>query len=184
MNRSLEESGLQQKFANDYQIVDGIAMREQYGVNFQIPPAVIKRNIQVGQYVEVRIDSTRFSTHQQDAERCSCPSCDGDFSNPILRHTDPDSLVPLPPQDVPSRGWGEDFWVLINERDENWLRGSVDNPLVESRLHGLHQTDEIFFEEKSILAVHGSHRQEMVSQMNEHDLKELVQWLATLRDQS
>ena len=82
---------------------------------------------------------------------------------------------------MPSRGWGEDFWVRVIERSGNYFRGIVDNPLAEARLHGLDQGDEIHFHKDHILAVHDIHRQELVAGMNEVDLKELATWLAECR---
>ena len=90
-------------------------------------------------------------------------------------------MVPLPKQAVPSRGWGEDFWVRVTERSGSYFKGIVDNPLVEARLHGLHQGDEIIFHEDHILAVHDIHRQELVAGMGAADLKELAQWLGSRR---
>jgi len=101
------------------------------------------------------------------------------MTKPILRHEHPASLCPLPDQDIPSRGWGEDFWVQVMERDGQFLKGKVDNPLVEARLHELRLGSEIVFHENHILAVHGSHRSEIVVGMNAADLKELAQWLGT-----
>jgi hypothetical protein len=89
--------------------------------------------------------------------------------------------VPLPKQNIPSRGWGEDFWVKVSERDGDHFRGVVDNLLAEARLHGLNQDVEIIFHEDHILAVHDIHRQELVAEMDGADLKELTQWLAELR---
>lgn len=89
--------------------------------------------------------------------------------------------MPLPIQNVPSRGWGEDFWVRVEERSGGFFRGVVDNPLIEKRLHGLKQGDEIVFHEDHILAVHDIHRQELVSGMNMDDLKELAQWVGQNR---
>ena len=66
-------------------------------------------------------------------------------------------------QNIPSRGWGEDFWVKVSERCGDHFRGVVDNPLVEARLHGLNQKDEIIFHEDHILAVHDIHRQHKAS---------------------
>jgi len=76
----------------------------------------------------------------------------------------------MPNQDIPSRGWGEDFWVRVKERSGSYFRGIVDNPLVESRLHGLKQGDEIIFHEDHILAIHGIHRQELNVGMDVADL--------------
>jgi hypothetical protein len=103
------------------------------------------------------------------------------MTKPILRHSHPASLVPLPKQKVPSRGWGEDFWVRVVERSGSYFRGIVDNPLVEARLHGLKQGNEIVFHEDHILAVHDIHRQELVAAMEVTDLKELARWVSSLR---
>ena len=170
-----------QQFSNEYQLVNGVAMHVENPTNFQIPPDVIKRHVRANQFVELRIDSPRFSVHEDAFEKCTCPSCHGELSKPILRHDHPASLVPLSPQNVPSRGWGEDFWVRVTERCGRFLRGVVDNPLIEARLHCLNQGDEIVFHEDHILAVHDIHRLDLVAEMDEGDLKELTQWLASLR---
>ena len=177
----LQQQFSEQLFSNEYQLVNGVAMQAENPSNFQIPPDVVKRHVKPGQFVELRIDSPRFSVHEDAAEKCTCPSCNGELSKPILRHNHPASLVPLPTQNVPSRGWGEDFWVRVTERCGGLLRGIVDNPLIEARLHGLNQGDEIVFHEDHILAVHDIHRQELVAEMDHGDLKELTQWLASLR---
>lgn len=114
----------------------------------------------------------------RDSERLFCPTCAGEATKPILSHNHPASLVPIPKQNVPSRGWGEDFWVQVAERDGEWLKGVVDNPLYEDRLHELHQGDSVYFHEDHILAVHGIHRQEIVLGMDEDELKTLAEWLA------
>lgn len=177
---SLAQQFSDQKFFNEYQLVNGVSMHAENPDQFHIPPAVIKRHVKPTQFVELRIDSPRFSTHADAAEKCTCPSCLGELTKPILRHNQPASLLPLPNQNVPSRGWGEDFWVQITEHWGGFLRGVVDNPLVETRLHGLHQGDEIVFHQDHILTVHDIHRQEIVFGMNDFDLKELAQWLADL----
>jgi hypothetical protein len=173
-----------QRFANDYQLVNGVAMHAENPANFHIPPPVIKRHVRPGQFVELRIDSPRFSVHEDAPEKCTCPSCDGEMTKPILRHDHPASLVPLPKQNIPSRGWGEDFWVRIMERSGQLLMGVVDNPLVEARLHALNQGHEIVFHEDHILAVHDIHRQELGAGMDAADLKELAQWLGEIRRES
>lgn len=170
-----------QQFANEYQLVDGVAMRAENPDYFHVPPDVIKRNIRPGQFVELRIDSPRFSVHERVPEKCSCPSCNGEMTKPILRHDHPASLVPLPQQSIPSRGWGEDFWVKVTQRSGSYFAGVVDNPLVEARLHGLRQGDEIVFHENHILAVHDIHRHELVSSMDVADLRELAAWIGELR---
>mgnify|MGYP003130915025 FL=1 len=82
-------------------------MHAENSENFHIPPDVIKRHVSPSQYIELRIDSPRFSVHEDAPDKCSCPSCNGEMSKPILKHDHPASLMPLPIQDVPSRGWGE-----------------------------------------------------------------------------
>jgi len=169
-----------QHFSNDYKLVNGVAMHAENPENFHIPPDVIKRHVNPSQYIELRIDSPRFSVHDDATEKCSCPSCNGELTKPILKHDHPASLVPLPKQDIPSRGWGEDFWVQVTEKSGDFFRGVVDNPLVETRLHGLKQGDEIIFNEDHILTVHDIHRQELVSGMDMADLKELAQWVGQI----
>ena len=75
-----------QHFANEYQLVNGVAIHTENPNNFHIPPDVIKRHVKPGQFVELRIDSPRFSVHENAAEKCSCPSCNGELSTPILKH--------------------------------------------------------------------------------------------------
>ncbi|MCA9142608.1 MAG: hypothetical protein KDB05_07470 [Planctomycetales bacterium] len=178
---NLQQQFDDQRLANGYELVNGVAMHADNPENFHIPPDVIKRHLTQGQFVELRIDSPRFSVHKDAPEKCSCPSCNGEMTKPILRHEQPASLVPLPKQSVPSRGWGEDFWVKVTERSGNYFRGVVDSPLVEARLHGLTQGDEIIFHENHILAVHDIHRQELVRGMDVADLKELAQWVGKMR---
>lgn len=179
---ALQQQFDDQQFSNGYGLVNGVAMHAENPDNFHVPPQVIKRHIRPGQFVELRIDSPRFSVHEDAPEKCSCPSCNGEMTKPILRHEQPASLVPLPKQNVPSRGWGEDFWVRVAERSGSFLRGIVDNPLVEARLHGLKQGGDIVFHADHILAVHDIHRQELVLGMGAADLKELAQWLGSQRD--
>jgi hypothetical protein len=68
---------------------------------------------------------------------------------------------------------------LARERSGHvqFFQGVVDNPLVEARLHELHQGDSVFFHDVHILAVHGSHREEIVLVMDAADLKTLADWL-------
>ncbi len=177
---SLERKLTEQTFANGYELVNGVAMHRQNGRQFQIPHAVLKKHIGVAHFVELRIDSSRFSAHPDAPEQCICEFCKGVASKPVLTHEQPASLVPLPPQNVPSRGWGEDFWVKIVERRGDFLRGVVDNPLYEARLHDLRQGHEILCHLDHVLAIHPIHRQEMVLGMVEADLRQLVEWLGTL----
>ena len=178
---NLQQQFSDQHFSNEYQLVNGVAMHSENPDNFHIPPQVIKRHVRPGQFVELRIDSPRFSVHEDAVEKCTCPSCNGELTKPILRHDHPASLVPLPRQNIPSRGWGEDFWVKVSERCGDHFRGVMDNSLAEARLHGLNQGAEIIFHEDHILAVHDIHRQELVAGMDEADLKELTLWLAEYR---
>ena len=171
---------LNQRFSNDYQLVDGERMHRENPEHFRIPPQVIKRQVNVGHFIELRIDSPRFTIHEELAQQCECPSCKGVMSKPILRHEHPATLVPLPEQKIPSRGWGEDFWVQVIRRDGDVFQGIIDNPLAEARLHGLSIGDQIVFHSDHILAVHDVHRQEMILAMNEADLKEMTLWLATV----
>ena len=173
----LEQQFGGQSFPNGYQLVDGVAMHTENPEHFHIPPDVMKRNIQVGFYVELRIDSDRFSVHDGAAEVCSCPSCNGEITKPIYRHLHPASILAIPPQSVPSRGWGEDFWVRIEERGGSYFKGAIDNPLVESRLHELKLQDEVVFHERHILAMHDIHRRDLLIGMGSEDLKELASWL-------
>lgn len=95
-----------QHFSNEYQLVNGVVMHAENPENFHVPPDVIKRHVRPGQFVELRIDSPRFSVHEDAPEKCNCPSCNGEMTKPILKHIHPASLVPLPKQNVPSRGLG------------------------------------------------------------------------------
>ena len=173
----LHEQFEQQQFGNGYELVDGVAMHAENGDQFQIPHPLLKKHVDVGHFVEVRIDSPRFSVHPDAPEKCTCPSCNGEATKPILRHEHPAALRPLPDQNVPSRGWGEDFWVQVAEREGNCLKATVDNPLYEARLHGLRLGDEIVIREEHILAIHGVHREELVLSMDADELKEFAQWL-------
>ena len=168
-----------QRFTNGYQLVNGVAMHAENGQRFQIPHPVLKKHVGVGHFVELRIDSPRFSVHKDAPDKCTCPTCKGEVTKPILRHEHPATLLPLPKQDVPSRGWGEDFWVRVTEREKKFFKGTVDNPLYEARLHQLRQGDEIIFHEDHILAVHAIHRPELVREMDAAEVKELAQWLAS-----
>jgi len=179
---NLEQQFDRQFFANGYQLVNGFVMHAENGDHFQIPPDVIKKHVCVGQFIELRIDSPRFSVHEDAPEKCTCSTCNGEMTKPILGHEHPASLVLVPEQNVPSRGWGEDFWTQAIEREEKFFKAIVDNPLYEARLHELHQGSEIYFHEDYILAVHDSHRQELVLGMDEDDLKQLARWLGSMKE--
>ena len=136
--QALQQVFDEQRLANGYELVDGVAMHAENGKRFQIPHPVLKKHIDIGQFVELRIDSPRFSVHEVAPEKCTCPTCNGEITKPILSHEHPATLLPLPTQNVPSRGWGEDFWVRVIEREDDFFKGIVDNPLYEtpgSRLH-------------------------------------------------
>lgn len=178
MTVNLEQQFAQQRFANDYRLVNGVAMQIENGPRFQIPPDVVKRHVRTGHFVELRLDSPRFSTHEEAAEKCACPSCNGDMHKPILRHAHPQSLLPMSPPNVPSRGWGEDFWVQVSRCDGAFFAGVVDNHLAETRLHGLRLGQELVFHEDHMLAVHDIHRRQLVLDMDVADLKELAEWLS------
>ena len=89
MNGSLLPQFASQQFPNDYQLVNGVAMHAENPDNFLIPPDVIKRHVRPGQFVELRIDSPRFSVHEDAPEKCRCPSCNAVFrsvgSAPLVR---------------------------------------------------------------------------------------------------
>ena len=169
-----------QHFANGYQLVNGVKMHTENPDDFLIPHPILKKHVVAGHFVELRIDSPRFSVHDGAAEKCYCTNCHGEMTKPILCHHHPASLVAIPDQNVPSRGWGEDFWVRVTERDGPWHVATVDNALAEARLHDLRQGDSIVFHDDHILAVHGSHREEIVRGMDASDLKTLAQWLGSL----
>jgi len=179
---SLELHFQAQHLANGYELVNGVEMNAENSDNFLIPHPVLKKHVGVSHFVELRIDSPRFSVHDDAVEKCYCPTCNGEATKPILSHDHPASLVPLPKQDVPSRGWGEDFWVRVSERDGELFVGRVDNPLYEARLHELRQGDSVYFHEDLFLAVHGSHREELVLGMDAIDLKTLAVWLGEQRN--
>lgn len=137
MSDSLEQQFDEQRFPNGDKLVNGVEMHAENPDNFKIPHPVLKKHVAVDHFVELRIDSPRFSVHQDAVEKFYCPTCNGEATNPILGQEDPASLLPLPRQDVPSRGWGEKFWVQVTGRDGEFFVGRVDNPLYEARLHGL-----------------------------------------------
>jgi len=167
----------QQQFGNGYELVDGVAMHAENGDRFQIPHRVLKDHFQAGFFVELRIDSPRFSAHPDAPMNCTCPHCDEEATKPILTHEQPASLFPLPPQDVPSRGWGEDFWVQINQCEDGYFSGTIDNPLCEQRLHQLSLGERIVFHEDHVLAIHPIHPEEIVGNMSEDEILQLVEWL-------
>ena len=124
MTETLASKFAQQTFSNGYELVDGVRMHAENPEHFLVPPDVIKRQIRVGHFVELRVDSPRFSVHEEQAQQCVCPCCEGQLAKPILRHTHPASLVTAPVQQMPSRGWGEDFWVRVEIQDSDFYAGT------------------------------------------------------------
>ena len=53
---NLQQQFDDQQFANEYQLVNGVAMHSENPDNFHVPPEVIKRHVRPGQYVELRIE--------------------------------------------------------------------------------------------------------------------------------
>lgn len=178
---SLQRHYEQQSFGNGYALVDGVEQHRANPRHFLIPPAVIRRQVRAGMFVELRLVSDRFSAHEASAEQCQCPSCAGEMSIPVLRHDHPQTLQSQQAASSAGRGWGEDFWVQVEDRNGQLFSGSVDNHLVESRFHGVEYGARLFFREEHILAVHHSHRLELVQSMSLGELQELALWLGTLR---
>lgn len=176
---SIEENFHQQTFPNGYQFVNGVVMHEENGDRFQIPPLVLKNYLSLGHFVEVRVDSPRFSVHPDAPEQCTCSTCNGEASKPVLTHEQPLTLAEVPIADIPSRGWGEDFWVQVTDRDGDYLIGRVDNNLYESRLHDIQFGETVAFHVDHVLTIHPTHRQELVMSMTETDLRLLIDWLNT-----
>ncbi|MCH7726553.1 MAG: hypothetical protein IH991_08760 [Planctomycetes bacterium] len=173
---SLQQQLLDQNLSNGYVLVNGVEMNAEMGDRFKITNPWFRKNVGVGHFVELRIDSPRFSAHPDAPANCECSHCQEPAENPILCHVQPASLSPIPKQTVPSRGWGEQFWAKITERDGRLLAGTIDNPLYESKLHSLSQGDTIYFREDHILVVHGVHNEEIIRNLNEEDLAEFGQW--------
>lgn len=170
---SLEVSTLQ----NGYDFIDGVAMHRELGDRFSIVNPWFKKYIQPGHLVEVRIDSPRFSMHPDAPVECTCEHCTEPATKPILCHEHPQSLLPVPRQDVPSKGWGEQFWIVVEDRNEKRLTGSIDNELYETRLHGLSYQDQITIDLAHVLALHPSHNEAMLFSMSPEDLHEFRTWL-------
>jgi hypothetical protein len=167
----------QTSMANGYEFINGVEMNQRFGDRFAIVNPWFKKHVSVGEFVEVRIDSPRFSAHPDADPGCSCELCGEEVSKPILTHEQPLTLLPIPPQEVPSRGWGEEFWVEVIERDDCWLRGRVDNHLYETKLHGLNEGDEIVFHLDHILSIHGAHTEAIITRLSEDDRQQLGLWL-------
>ncbi|MBI85336.1 MAG: hypothetical protein CMJ81_19250 [Planctomycetaceae bacterium] len=166
-----------QQLSNDYTLVDGVKMNAERGNRFKISNPWFRSHVDNGHFVELRIDSLRFSAHPDAPVNCTCPHCNEPAEKPILCHDEPASLLPIAKQSVPSRGWGEQFWVRIRERQGVWLAGDIDNLLYESRLHDLNRGDTLYFHQDHILIVHGTHHQEILSRLNNQELEALGEWL-------
>ncbi len=171
------------QFANDYDLVNGLEMHQENPEHFHIPHDLMKKYLTVGQFVELRIDSPRFSTHPDAPEACACPVCNGEATKPIIGHPFPLSLIDIQGDPIPSRGWGEDFWVQIVSRNGEQLQGRVDNQLYESNLHEVEFNSVIDFALDHVLAVHPIHREQLVLEMTPEEVKEFAVWLGTLRDE-
>src|SRR5258707_12831311 len=74
MSGDLKRQFNEQRFANGYELVDGVAMHAENGERFQIPHPVLKKHVGVGHFVELRIDSPRFAEQRRSqlsiAELC------------------------------------------------------------------------------------------------------------------
>jgi hypothetical protein len=73
---ALEQQFNNQQFANGYELVNGVKMHAENGDHFHIPPEVIKRHVTLGQFVELRIDSPRFSVHPDAPARLNLDAFD------------------------------------------------------------------------------------------------------------
>ena len=166
-----------QRLSNDYTLVDGVKMNAEMGDRFKISNPWFRNHVGSGHFVELRIDSSRFSAHPDAPVNCTCPHCQEPAEKPILCHDEPASLLRIPKQSIPARGWGEQFWVRITEREGAWLAGQIDNSLHESQLHELNHGDTLYFHQDHILVVHGTHRQEILQQLNNKELEALGKWL-------
>jgi|GEM_PF-5866584 len=63
--RTIQQQFAHQRLANDYQLVNGVDMNAENPDNFQIPHPVLKKHVGVGHFVELRIDSPRFTPREQ-----------------------------------------------------------------------------------------------------------------------
>jgi len=167
----------QHEMLNDYAFTDGVLKHAELGERFQVPPAPIRNNVGVGHFVELRVDSPRFSTHADADEQCQCGQCHEPAENPILCHEQPASFLKLPKQKIEARGWGEQFWAQITQVEYERIVGRIDNILYESNLHGLHEGDEITFHKNHILAVHPNNNREIILGLSEDELTEFGAWL-------
>ena len=49
-----------QSFPNGYELINGVERHTELGAQFQIPPLCLKAHVDVGHFVELRVDSNRF----------------------------------------------------------------------------------------------------------------------------
>ena len=85
MHDTLEQQFAQQQFSNGYELVNGVEMHAENPDSFQIPHPVLKKHVVVGHFIELRIDSPRFSVHDDAVEKCYCPTCNGEATKPVHR---------------------------------------------------------------------------------------------------
>ncbi len=82
-----------QELPNGYQLINGVTGHALYGERFEISNPWFRNSVVSGQFVEVRIDSDRFSGHEDATEDRRCDFCDARTDNPVLCHEPPASLV-------------------------------------------------------------------------------------------
>lgn len=169
---------------NGYEFVNGVEMHALQGDRFHVVNPWFKKYLDKDDFVELRDDSDRFSAHPDAPAMCTCELCDEPTAKPILCHEHPATLVSFHTQPVPSRGWGEQFWVRIVERQADLLRGVVDNELYETHRHGLAAGGEVTFHEDHVLSVHAVHNREMLLRMSNDDFFAFGEWLAEHGDGS
>ena len=87
--------------------------------------------------------------------------------------------MPVPEEDLPTRGYGEDFWVEITERSGQFFKGIVDNLLSETPLHELQKGDIIVFHEDHILNVYDTQIEAILYAMEVADGRKFAEWLVS-----
>ena len=166
-----------QSFPNGYELINGVERHKELGAQFQIPPLCLKAHVDVGHFVELRVDSNRFSAHPDAPEQCACDYCNEITSKPVLCHEQPASIFPVPSQKVPSRGWGEQFWLRVTCRKGDYFQGTVDNTLHETPLHELQRGAAVIFHGDHILAIHQEHYRDILLAMNEEEHRAMEAWI-------
>ena len=170
-------SGQPHAFPNGYELVNGVECHALYGDRFEISSPWLRNSVGPAHFVELRLDSSRVSVHPDAEIDCRCDACDATTDKPILCHEQPHSLMPIGRHAIPSRGWGEQFWVRIQERAGCGLLGVVDNDLYETHLHGLSLGDAVGFTEDHILTVHPSHHRVLIENMSDVDMRDHLEWI-------